>query len=395
MAEIRFLTDTIKPAQLHGKSFTTTQVIEYINKDLHSLRKKVENLSLAKDHILIGNEFGVSTQVLMSGDATILSSGSLSLANTGVAAGTYGDSTNVAQVTVDAKGRILTAVNVPISGIGSGTVTNVATAGLISGGPITVTGTITTSMSTNRLVGRGTAGTGIMEEITLGTGLALAGTTLNVTTGIPTLAQVLTSGNDADATGLINDDSSVSSIEINERRLNSTTANNYIDWELGTVRTGAGATQIKANFYNGELYDNTNITVDWVGRTLSFGNWTSVVSHTTPILIMTGVTTRNQSTLLADDATYTVLKSAAAGIVNVMSYENTGTASIDGFIQFIFIAYPSSGTGTLTQIAVADGINEATSDTDGFLCAYMTGEDITIKNRLGDSRNIMITIDYF
>jgi hypothetical protein len=56
-----------------------------------------------------------------------------------------------------------------------GTVTNVATAGLISGGPITTTGTITTSMNTSRLVGRSTAGVGIMEEITIGSGLTLTG----------------------------------------------------------------------------------------------------------------------------------------------------------------------------------------------------------------------------
>jgi hypothetical protein len=67
------------------------------------------------------------------------------------------------------------------SGIMAGTgVTSVATAGLISGGPITNTGTITTSMSTNKLVGRGTAGTGVMEEIALGTRLSLTATTLNV-----------------------------------------------------------------------------------------------------------------------------------------------------------------------------------------------------------------------
>jgi len=66
---------------------------------------------------------------------------------------------------------------------GGGTVTSVATAGLISGGPITTSGTITTSMNTNKLVGRGSAGTGIMEEITLGTNLSLSGTTLNATSG--------------------------------------------------------------------------------------------------------------------------------------------------------------------------------------------------------------------
>ena len=62
-------------------------------------------------------------------------------------------------------------------------VTSVATTGLISGGPITTTGTITTLMNTNKLVGRGTAGSGIMEEITLGTGLSLSGTTLNASGG--------------------------------------------------------------------------------------------------------------------------------------------------------------------------------------------------------------------
>jgi len=65
----------------------------------------------------------------------------------------------------------------------SGTVTSIATAGLISGGTITGSGTITTSMATNRLVGRATAGTGVMEEITLGTGLSFTGTTLNATGG--------------------------------------------------------------------------------------------------------------------------------------------------------------------------------------------------------------------
>lgn len=64
---------------------------------------------------------------------------------------------------------------------GSGTVTSIATAGLISGGPITTTGTITTLMNTNKLVGRSTAGAGIMEEITVGSGLTLTGGTLTNT----------------------------------------------------------------------------------------------------------------------------------------------------------------------------------------------------------------------
>lgn len=64
-------------------------------------------------------------------------------------------------------------------------VTSVATAGLISGGTITSTGTITTSMNNNKLVGRSTGGIGVMEEITLGTGLSFSGTTLNASGASP------------------------------------------------------------------------------------------------------------------------------------------------------------------------------------------------------------------
>ena len=70
--------------------------------------------------------------------------------------------------------------------IGSGTVTSVGTTGLISGGTITTSGTITTQMATNRLVGRATAGSGIMEEITIGSGLTLTGAGVLNNTATPT-----------------------------------------------------------------------------------------------------------------------------------------------------------------------------------------------------------------
>ena len=58
-------------------------------------------------------------------------------------------------------------------------------------GPITVSAStgavsISTSMSTNKLIGRSSAGTGVMEEITVGSGLTLSSGTLSATsTGIP------------------------------------------------------------------------------------------------------------------------------------------------------------------------------------------------------------------
>jgi hypothetical protein len=71
--------------------------------------------NLTTGHILVGAG-GVAADVPMSGDATIATGGAVTLANSGVTPGSYGNSTQVATFTVDSKGRLTSAGNTTISG---------------------------------------------------------------------------------------------------------------------------------------------------------------------------------------------------------------------------------------------------------------------------------------
>lgn len=67
--------------------------------------------SLANGNIFVGNASNVATAVTMSGDATLANTGAITLASSGVSAGTY------SKVTVDAKGRVTAGANIANSDV--------------------------------------------------------------------------------------------------------------------------------------------------------------------------------------------------------------------------------------------------------------------------------------
>ena len=88
--------------------------------------------------VATGTVTNVATGAGLTG-GPITSTGTISLATSGVTANTYGSATVIPVITVDTYGRITSATNTAGT---FGTVSTVATSGNIAGGPITSTGTL-------------------------------------------------------------------------------------------------------------------------------------------------------------------------------------------------------------------------------------------------------------
>ena len=89
---------------------------------------------------------------------------------------------NVPTASASNRGALSSADWTTFNNKGSGTVTSVTASSILtsSGG---TNPNVSTLMATNKLLGRGTSLSGVMEEITLGTNLSLTGTTLNASGG--------------------------------------------------------------------------------------------------------------------------------------------------------------------------------------------------------------------
>ncbi len=112
-----FTPTEIIEVQLHFYGVVTTLdvTVEGSSGSTLTLPPQSGSISLTNSHLLVGNASNIAADVALSGDATISNAGVLTLANDGVVAGLYGTATKVAQVTLDAKGRVTTAAEVAIA----------------------------------------------------------------------------------------------------------------------------------------------------------------------------------------------------------------------------------------------------------------------------------------
>jgi hypothetical protein len=176
---------------------------------------------------------------------------------------------------------------------GGGTVQQVNTAGLISGGPITNTGTITTNMATNRLVGRYSPSAGIMQEITLGTNLDLT------------------------ALGVLNASGGGFDVQVNTTTIipPGTILNLKSGTDINVVNEGGG-----------------NVRFDWAGSAPSQG--------LQDVIIVDNVLTQNNT--VQGSVTSFVWKDNSFYEINPVLNYDPGTGNVPGYFKAYVGKYPPS-----------------------------------------------------
>lgn len=115
--------------------------------------------TLTNTHIYVGNASNVATDVALSGDATLANTGAMALATVNSNVGTFGSSTSIPTLTVNAKG-LVTAASGNVVVAPAGTLTGTTLAANVVTSSLTSVGTITTGTWNGTTIAIANGGTG-------------------------------------------------------------------------------------------------------------------------------------------------------------------------------------------------------------------------------------------
>ena len=312
-----------------------------------------------------GNGTGTVTQVDTGTGLTggpITTSGTVSLANTAVTAGTYGNATTVSQITVDAQGRITSASNVSISSGGVGTVTLVNTGTGLTGGPIVSSGTVSLANTAVVAAAYGSAtqvGTFTVDaqgRLTTAANVAINISVANVSGAVPNTVNVLAGtglsgggaltsnvtvnlANTAVTLGSYGSATQVAAITIDAQGRITSAAN-------VTVSGGGGGTgNVVSNVVTITVGDNiswtnsTSVVLSWINNASNVVTWTntlySVTNNNATILVNHpiapfGVVLPSASTVVGQQYQIKKIDSSA----NAVTVSTTSSQTIDGNLTY-------------------------------------------------------------
>jgi hypothetical protein len=312
-----------------------------------------------------GNGTGTVTQVDTGTGLTggpITTSGTVSLANTAVTAGTYGNATTVSQITVDAQGRITSASNVSIASGGVGTVTQVDTGTGLTGGPVTSTGTISLANTAVVAAAYGSAsqvGTFTVDaqgRLTAAANAAINIAVANVSGAVPNTVNVIA------GTGLSGGGNLASNVTVSLANT-AVTAGNYgsttqvaqitIDAQgritaaanVAVSGGGGGTGNIVSNVVTITVGDNiswtnsTSVVLSWINNSSNVVTWTNTIYSVT----------NNNATILVNHplSPFSVVLPSANTVVgqqyqikkidssaNAVTVSTTSSQTIDGNLTY-------------------------------------------------------------
>jgi hypothetical protein len=312
-----------------------------------------------------GNGTGTVTQVDTGTGLTggpITTSGTVSLANTAVTAGTYGNATTVSQITVDAQGRITSASNVSISSGGVGTVTQVDTGTGLTGGPVTSTGTISLANTAVVAAAYGSAsqvGTFTVDaqgRLTAAANAAINIAVANVSGAVPNTVNVLA------GTGLSGGGALTANVTVNLANT-AVTAGNYgsstqvaqitIDAQ-GRITAAANVAVSGGGGGTGNVVTNVSIvtagtSIPWINASSTILSWINDASNVVTWTNAVYAVTNNNATILVNypDAPFGVVLPSASTVVgqqyqikkidssaNAVTVSTTSSQTIDGNLTY-------------------------------------------------------------